>query len=48
MNRTVLVVDDMPIIRDPIAATPAAAGYLTLRATTGSKRWICFGCSMPT
>ncbi len=31
MKGTVLVVDDMPIIRDPIAATLSAAGYQALR-----------------
>jgi CheY-like chemotaxis protein/HD-like signal output (HDOD) protein len=37
MKDTVLVVDDMPIIRDPIAATLTAAGYRALRAGDGKQ-----------
>jgi CheY-like chemotaxis protein len=37
MKGTVLVVDDMPIIRDPIAATLGAAGYHALRACNGAE-----------
>jgi HD-like signal output (HDOD) protein/CheY-like chemotaxis protein len=37
MKGTVLVVDDKPIIRDPIAATLDAAGYQALRACNGEQ-----------
>jgi two-component system chemotaxis response regulator CheY len=35
--KTILVVDDMPIIRDPIAATLSAAGYDALCAGNGKQ-----------
>jgi CheY-like chemotaxis protein len=34
---TVLVVDDMPIFRDPIAASLRLAGYKTVCAATGAE-----------
>lgn len=37
MKGTVLVVDDMPIVRDPIAATLGAAGYQALSASNGEQ-----------
>jgi two-component system chemotaxis response regulator CheY len=37
MKNTVLVVDDMPIVRDPIAATLTTAGYQALRAANGKQ-----------
>jgi HD-like signal output (HDOD) protein/CheY-like chemotaxis protein len=37
MKTTVLVVDDMPIIRDPIAATLGTAGYRALCAGNGQQ-----------
>jgi len=37
MNYTILVVDDMPIFRDPIAASLHLAGFDTLRASNGKE-----------
>lgn len=37
MSRTILVIDDTPIIRDPIAATLSGAGYRALRAANGQE-----------
>lgn len=37
MNYMILVVDDMPIFRDPIAASLHLAGFDTLRASNGKE-----------
>src|SRR5437762_713260 len=37
MMKTILVVDDMAVIRDPIAASLRGAGYRTLCASNGKE-----------
>lgn len=40
MTRTVLVVDDMPIFREPIEAVLRAAGFNTSTASNGQEAMI--------